>query len=56
MSGRGKWTAFSAWGILAGGLLLTSCTSPNQLLSLVFDGVPLAGQEDTLRPVVKPLL
>lgn len=54
MSDRGKWTAFAAGGILAGGLLLASCSSSHQLLTLVFDGVPLAGQENTLRPVVKP--
>ncbi len=54
MSGHWKWTALGAWGILAGGLLLSSCTSPNQLLSLVFDGVPPPGRESLLRPVVKP--
>jgi c(7)-type cytochrome triheme protein len=54
MSHRLGWTALAAWGILAGGLLLTACTSSHQLLTVFFDGVPPPGEASPPRPVVKP--
>jgi c(7)-type cytochrome triheme protein len=43
-----------AWALLAVGLLLASCTSSHELLTVFFDGVPPPGAEQAPVPVVKP--